>query len=126
MIKEIRIPFFHPKTQWWKQDKRYLVSLDVVIKNKNRTISTTTEDLSRRGIYVVSDETVEMKEQFEIQLKGAGDKSPIEGEGKVVWINSGSTDLSRGFGINFLAMELNGSQLIRKFVKDPDKTAMRQ
>ncbi len=126
LIKEIRVPFLHPKTQWWKQDKRHLVSLDVVVKNNNRTISAKTSDLSKHGIYVVSDVEVEMKEQFEIQLKGPDNKSAVEGEGKVVWINSGDSKLSKGFGINFLAMELSGNRIVRRFVKNPEKDTSRK
>ncbi|MCP4756235.1 MAG: PilZ domain-containing protein, partial [Proteobacteria bacterium] len=124
-IREIRIPFFNPKTRWWKQDKRFLVSLDMVVKNKEHEISGKTYDLARRGVFMISDEPVEMNERFEIRMKAPGEKTEIEGEGKVVWINEGKAELPIGFGINFLFMELPGSRLVRRFVKDPDHTRIK-
>ncbi len=81
-----------------------------------------TYDLSKRGTFIITDIEVKMGEQFEIKLTRPEEKTLIEGQGKVVWINANDSKLPVGFGINFMVMELSGNRLIRKLIKDPEHT----
>jgi Tfp pilus assembly protein PilZ len=118
VLKETRKSFFYPKLQWWKQDPRAQVSLQAIIENSQKKIEGQTHDISQSGLYLISEESVQLNEPFNLLLT-LEESNIVEIEARVKWVNKGQKpSIPRGFGMNFL--ELNKS--IRNELKRRIKT----
>jgi Tfp pilus assembly protein PilZ len=92
--------------------------LRAVIENSQKKIEGQTHDISQSGLYLISEESVQLNEPFNLLLT-LEESNIVEIEARVKWVNKGQKpSIPRGFGMNFL--ELNKS--IRNELKRRIKT----
>lgn len=114
--KETREPFFHPKMQWWKHDPRVAISLHAKLENSHQTIQGFTNDISKSGLYLISDAKVKQNDPFFLTLK-LSDSNQLQLEGRVIWVNGGQKkEVPRGFGMRFIQMDRSTRNQLKKFV----------
>lgn len=119
--KETREPFFHPKMQWWKHDPRVKVSLPVRLENSRQTLNGYTHDLSKSGLYFVSDAGVHKEDPFQLFLT-ISDTETVAMEAKVIWVNNGrKKDIPPGFGMRFVQMDRSVKNQVKELVRSKQK-----
>ncbi len=118
LSRELRAPFFHPRLQWWKHDPRVKTALKAVIENSRQTIEGFTHDLSKSGLYLISEETVQQNEPFRLQLT-LEENHTVEIEARIIWVNKGQkTDIPKGFGMRFVEVEKSVKKELKKLMKE--------
>lgn len=121
--KETREPFFHPTLQWWKHDPRINVSLKLVLENSQQRIEGLTNDISKSGLYMISNAEVQQNDPFRLFLT-LEDGNTVEAEARIIWINRGQkASVPPGFGIRFIQTDKPTQKLLKKMIKEKRKEA---
>ncbi len=118
--KEIRAPYFNPRVRWWETKPRYKITLDVEMSNDRTEITGETYNISEGGMFMVSEDDVNINEHFNVKLSRK-EVNPVSCEGNIVWINKDNPNIPSGFGFKFSRLDKEGLLVIKSYIKEQKK-----
>lgn len=105
VTRELRVPYFLPRIQWWESDPAKKIAIPVVIE---RTIEAPTAegsilDISIEGCFIKTQERFELEEGVQIEFRLKDQKFSCAGD--VVWLPQPAVTHPRGIGVKFTHVE---------------------
>jgi uncharacterized protein (TIGR02266 family) len=97
-----------------RRSRRYPAMIDIEYARDSVFLTDVTDDLSREGASVMTDQPVQIGEVVQLRLRAPGESSPIELKAEVRWR---STEGRRGFGVRFLFDPPSSEERVRTLVE---------
>lgn len=105
-----------------RRDQRFGKVLKVIFENPKELLERYTQDISRGGIFIVSDQAPALNSLVEVQIIIAGTMQVVRAEGIVVHAISREMvekyGLNPGFGVQFTEFHDNGLRILDAYIKE--------
>jgi Tfp pilus assembly protein PilZ len=118
LAREVKVPYFLPKIEWWESDPRYKFSVPVsiVVPSKETTaIQGEILDLSRGGCFVKTRETFIQDDIVNLTFMVMGKE--ITSHGVVVWITNTTVTRPKGIGVKFIELPKKDQKAVTELVQ---------
>ena len=91
--------------------------MSVELRSENTLITGETFNISKGGLYILTNETVKLKVTFNIILQFREGES-VHCVGTAVWINTKHYEIPAGLGIKFSSISHHAKQAIMSYVQE--------
>lgn len=98
-----------------RRSRRYPVMLEIDYATDSVFLSDITDDISREGAFVLTDQTVEVGTVLALKLRPPGASTPIKVRGEVRWLQ---TEGRRGFGVRFIFDRPNAEESVLRLIDE--------
>jgi Tfp pilus assembly protein PilZ len=113
--RELRVPYFSPKINWWESDPRYKISVPVEMACADRFYRGEIMDISSSGCFIKTKDHLKVDEEISVKF-GLFDHQFVC-RGKVVWRTESGVTHPKGIGVRFFSLERAEQGRLRQTVK---------
>jgi hypothetical protein len=116
VAKEVRVPYFFPKIQWWESDPRYRISVPAEIRfPRGEPVQGEILDLSMGGCFIKVRSEIFQDEAVSVEFSVLGQQ--LEFAGHVVWRTQSTVTHPKGVGVKFVPMDRKARRMLRGVTK---------
>lgn len=110
--REVRVPYFLPKIQWWESNPRFKLTLPVKIHRKEGgDFPAEILDLSVGGCFIKSKNEFPLDETLTVSFRVFGEE--VECPGTIVWRTQSTVTHPKGMGVKFSSLTRTQRRTLR-------------